>query len=401
MRGSTALPGPAHAKSQDLQILRGIAVLLVVLEHYGASDTIALALGVHCPFYSGVDLFFVISGFVVPESFARIDWNASAFMIKRIFRLWPVLFVVLAQVIAINWLFDHVPWSQSGRSFYFTEDHDAILIQWISVLCGFYPIATVERVYGFGPLWSLVVEVRFYAFLAILAFFLRRHLTDPKRAIGFVITAIFAVTTAGRVGVALGFPRLASLPLLGTLLDQRYDFILAGVTLWRFQKASGVVTANLRTFTILAFLGIIAALTFNAFLGSASTPGAGLSGWGRLVLLVVFTFAVWIASQNTFRSVMPAKLARALSIVGDWSYTIYVLHLSLLILFWLFAFNFAIWMFDTKLAYCVSEILIHSILLWPLVWLVYRYIEMPLNRLGSVVASRFTQDAAARLAASP
>ena len=76
----------------DIQGLRGVAVLLVVIYHTG----LAFPGG-----YIGVDMFFVISGFVITELLARevaihgrID--LTNFFLRRIRRLLPALFVVLA-----------------------------------------------------------------------------------------------------------------------------------------------------------------------------------------------------------------------------------------------------------------------------------------------------------------
>ena len=81
----------------DIQGLRGIAVLLVVIYHTG----LAFPGG-----YIGVDMFFVISGFVITEllvrefaAHGRID--LTNFFIRRIRRLLPALFVVLTSTLFV------------------------------------------------------------------------------------------------------------------------------------------------------------------------------------------------------------------------------------------------------------------------------------------------------------
>jgi peptidoglycan/LPS O-acetylase OafA/YrhL len=102
---------------QDVQALRGLSIILVLFEHLVATNTLVRNLGVTPPFYSGVDLFFVVSGFVVPASLERGRWNAAAFLVRRMFRLWPVLLVALALALFVNWLFMVLPSSHLGRSF--------------------------------------------------------------------------------------------------------------------------------------------------------------------------------------------------------------------------------------------------------------------------------------------
>lgn len=84
---------------QDIQQLRGIAVLAVIINHLGVAW---LPGG-----YLGVDMFFVVSGFVItvsmlsgttasdgPDAISRGRFFAQ-FWIRRMFRLWPMLFVTV------------------------------------------------------------------------------------------------------------------------------------------------------------------------------------------------------------------------------------------------------------------------------------------------------------------
>ncbi len=93
------------SKSQDynmilsLQYLRGIAALLVVLYHYrGELNSIYAQKGLGDLLFSngyiGVDLFFMVSGFVIMLSTEK-DKSSLSFAIKRIFRIYPVYIVCL------------------------------------------------------------------------------------------------------------------------------------------------------------------------------------------------------------------------------------------------------------------------------------------------------------------
>lgn len=91
-------PGIGHSASKEewragIQALRGLSVLAVILNHLGL------------PWipggYLGVDIFFVISGFVITTSFLRNTQPSSRlesfsdFWLRRFFRLWPSLFAVV------------------------------------------------------------------------------------------------------------------------------------------------------------------------------------------------------------------------------------------------------------------------------------------------------------------
>ena len=83
----------------SLQYLRGIAALLVVLYHYrGELNSIYAQKGLGDLLFSngyiGVDLFFMVSGFVIMLSTEK-DKSSLSFAIKRIFRIYPVYIVCL------------------------------------------------------------------------------------------------------------------------------------------------------------------------------------------------------------------------------------------------------------------------------------------------------------------
>jgi len=88
----------------DIDGLRGIAVLSVLLSHAGFS-----------PFFGGfigVDVFYVISGYVITSGFLRkenssIDYSFSIadFYTKRALRLLPALYFVLILTLVGGWIF--------------------------------------------------------------------------------------------------------------------------------------------------------------------------------------------------------------------------------------------------------------------------------------------------------
>ncbi|NSL37173.1 acyltransferase, partial [Citrobacter werkmanii] len=90
----------------SLQYLRGIASLLVVLYHargeisnvYAQSNLGELLFGNG---YIGVDLFFMISGFVIMLSTEK-DKSSFSFIIKRLFRIYPVYLVCLFSLVFLQ-----------------------------------------------------------------------------------------------------------------------------------------------------------------------------------------------------------------------------------------------------------------------------------------------------------
>ncbi len=144
----------------ELDSLRGVAILSVLLYHGfglpygldGLSGAARLFVAATLPGWVGVDLFFVLSGFLITgillDTRHRPDFYRR-FYVRRALRILPIYYCVLV-VLAITTrtrLFPHpVPWSFLGISFLF--------------LANFATIFKISMPYG--VLWSLAVEEHFY-----------------------------------------------------------------------------------------------------------------------------------------------------------------------------------------------------------------------------------------------
>jgi peptidoglycan/LPS O-acetylase OafA/YrhL len=140
------LAGTDIKRLKGLDFLRGIAVLLVMAEHYEIHWFTTL-FG-----WSGVDLFFVLSGFFVSgilfkeyRQYNRI--SIINFLVRRTFKIWPLFYAALAAHI-IYYIFKEIRLPESKI--------------WAEVLF----IQNIrEGVMAIS--WSLGVEEQFYLFLAI------------------------------------------------------------------------------------------------------------------------------------------------------------------------------------------------------------------------------------------
>ena len=79
-------------KILSVQYLRGLAALLVVVAHNALLLPDGMA--AHIPGALGVDIFFIISGFIMTFITAHSAERPLPFLIKRFFRIWPVFFLV-------------------------------------------------------------------------------------------------------------------------------------------------------------------------------------------------------------------------------------------------------------------------------------------------------------------
>jgi peptidoglycan/LPS O-acetylase OafA/YrhL len=151
-------------RSEVVDGFRGIAVISVMLFHYLAewSGPLGYA-GAYCSWWRvgklGVDLFFVISGFVITMTTLR-SATAVEFGAKRGARLYPAFIVASLLVFAVLSLYDplHLRVSLKDLAANFTM---------IAADLGFK--------YVDGVFWTLAVEVKFYVFVFLSFLFLRNR----------------------------------------------------------------------------------------------------------------------------------------------------------------------------------------------------------------------------------
>jgi peptidoglycan/LPS O-acetylase OafA/YrhL len=148
---------------KELDVLRGLAALSVVLYHYTTRVNLSLEYGIFTKFhfeygYLGVELFFIISGFVI---FLTIDKSKSPkeFIIKRFSRLYPTYWICLTLTFLIT--------SLAGVANFQRRPFEAVI--GFTMLQGFLEklgIRSIDGVY-----WSLLPELIFYFLMLILMIF--------------------------------------------------------------------------------------------------------------------------------------------------------------------------------------------------------------------------------------
>jgi peptidoglycan/LPS O-acetylase OafA/YrhL len=188
--------------------VRAICVLLVMLNHLKVDSSVLRY--VHG--YIGVDIFFVISGFLITDLLVieekksgRID--LKAFYLRRAFRILPIYSVVLAIYIAIC----HLP-SQAEK--------------WVELKGGlpYFLLFLNEFVREpnggtvFGQTWSLGIEEKFYLIWPV-AFFI---LFKASRARILVVVALFSLTAFLPFVLAKSYYGLLAGCVMATLMTSDY-----------------------------------------------------------------------------------------------------------------------------------------------------------------------------------
>lgn len=294
-----------------LQVLRAVAALLVLVFHCGrewtwgdaASRSHLFTLAGICDF--GVDLFFVISGFVMVHVTIgrRTGWAAGRrFLLRRLLRVGPMywlatLLFILPVLAAPQML------HRSGYS-----------LAYILASFGFIPwqrpedvIPSVSPIYGLG--WTLNYEMAFYLLFAVMiGLSVRRPvlvmagLLGVLALIGFFVPPIFAQ--------AYFYTR--------TLL---IEFVLGAGLCLVFRSGARLPTTAGAALMLLGLAGwLIAGLSLPVHDGTTNLRGLA---WGVPAALILMAIALTPAISGAFEAPSASWLRR----LGDASFSLYLCHL--------------------------------------------------------------------------
>lgn len=334
----------------EIDGLRAVAVVCVILYH---SKISAFANG-----YLGVDIFFVISGFVITRLIVNkgAGFSFKEFYGRRIRRLAPSLFLVLAvtEIISVIMLYP-------------TELRRVLSsLLYISFFAGnvyFLRTSNYFNDSNFNPLlhtWSLGVEEQFYLFLPILLFLLLRHV---KRRSGILVIIFLAILASLLVAQ---YSKGVSQPFSFYMLPTRAWELLLGTgaaLIVHYWRKNGRLLPHIFFDVTMAMLGI-SMIIFSLFGVSGSAVFPDLSS----ILVCVGVFLLLLSSQ-------PLSLYRLLSnhflvIIGKRSYTAYLWHFPIL---GFFEYKLGPQLNFLQLIYCYYVLILVT-------ELVFRFIEIPIRK---------------------
>ncbi len=300
--GKATLEVVAAGHYNNLNLLRVVAATMVLVSHAfvlasgsGASEPWLVRLGT-TPGGIAVDVFFIISGFLVTGSLDR-SRSLRRFAAARALRIYPALWVSLLLTAAMVGAFftdlpaarffgDAQTWRWLGRNAIMITGGDGVL-----------PAAFAHVLFAGavnGSLWTLRWELRLYLLLALAWWFVRRvarhrpALTFERAMIAAAVAATFANVGLHLAGRAIDFVELAAM-------------FLQGAALWTLRAR---VTTGWNSFFALVLAFAIAALV---------SPQA--------FQLVTALALSWLTLHLAF---LPSGPLRRYNGVGDYSYGIYI-----------------------------------------------------------------------------
>ncbi|MET3117989.1 peptidoglycan/LPS O-acetylase OafA/YrhL [Undibacterium sp. GrIS 1.8] len=313
-------------KYQTLDGIRGVAALLIVLFH--TADYFGQ---VYFPeSYLAVDLFFVLSGFVIAKAYAQRladGLSAGGFMRLRLIRLYPLY--ALATVLGIVSFAASV---LAGKNAAQWSTSDLIINSGLAILL--LPSPFTPQLYAINaPSWSLFFELIANALYAVLHRFLNTSILLLTIAISAI--ALLACTVYfGSLDVGYkwthavgGIPRVLYSFCMG-LLIARLSGVQGGVQ-GGAQSNDAVFSDALRR--VLADFKLPSSILLLLTLLTLSvTPTDAIRPWYDLgAVLILFPLIVVLAARSEPRSLGLKKICIFL---GAISYAIYVLHVPIFIL---------------------------------------------------------------------
>jgi peptidoglycan/LPS O-acetylase OafA/YrhL len=314
---SAAPPGDAHVasagKEHVIDAMRGFAALLVAYFHcrqvvwvgmqsfhhavgtsLAPSSLIAYATFPIAWGSAGVPIFFVISGYCIHRGAAFNFW------MRRFARIYPVLLAALLLTLALDSVSLHLP----------PVNHKIREIGLYPFLVNLFSLQGVAGyTYGSnGALWTLSLEVQFYAVYPLL-FALRRRFGMNAILVGVALINIVSALVLERHDIQF-FPSYWFSWLLGAWIAEAQ----AGTTRARPPRSA------------LVWYGLAALFT--------------LAGCAAFYIGQYLAFQLWAIgfacylykALETRRMAAPAAPMRLLSRLGDFSFSLYLIHLPVFVL---------------------------------------------------------------------
>lgn len=303
---------------QDINILRAIAIISVVLYHF------------KIPFFNagfiGVDVFFVISGFlmtkIIYEKYINDTFSIFSFYLDRAYRIIPALLVLLVFMMFFAWfvLFP-LEYKQLTKEIIAAISFTSNLLFFKQ--SGYFD-ASAEELYLLHT-WSLSVEWQFYIIYPILVILCLKFF--HIKFLRYILLSLFVLSLLISIFLTAKYPS-ASFYLIPT----RAWELLAGAMIYLFP-----MNIKLDNKYKIQFLGLMIIILSLIFLNNKLLWP---SYWA---MLPVFGAYLFIISENQEGLLSNSKI---LQFLGNTSYSIYLWHWPIFIWFnmnlWLSSFEFII-----------------------------------------------------------
>ncbi len=229
----------------ELESLRGVAALLVTLHHAPPWSPDLHAIGLVRNAYLMVDLFFVLSGFVIWTAYAnriRTARELAQFQFLRFARLYPVHILLLAAFVVLEFL-KYVAATRYGvaspNSAPFDRNNLSAFLQQTLLIQSIVPNGAALTFNA--PAWSISVEFWMYMLFGLVV------LTPPRMrdvALGALALLAFLLLATGRAGAFLLFTQCVAGFCLGCLVARAHAARLWTAPAWAAPATLAAFTSS-------------------------------------------------------------------------------------------------------------------------------------------------------------
>lgn len=325
----------------DINGLRAVAVLAVVLFHFGVAG--------FSGGFVGVDVFFVISGYlmtrIILAPLAEARFSVLRFYLARARRIFPALAMLGALMLAYGWhamspMDYKLLTKHAGASLLFFSNQ----VYWKE--SGYFDADAHEK--WLLHTWSLSVEWQFYLLYPLLIVAVHRLFRRPADIAG-ALWAVFLASLAWSVWLAFANPSKAFF-----LLPTRAWEMLAGGLIYLHQGACNRLTQGRRWVELAGLAAILA----------ASIGFSRDSTWPGFNALLPVAGAMLVIANGAGRTLLLGSAA--MQSVGRWSYSIYLWHWPLVV-----------WLYQSQYRQDGAWIAAGMAASIALGWLSFRLVEVP------------------------
>jgi peptidoglycan/LPS O-acetylase OafA/YrhL len=350
------------ARLRGLDLLRATAIALVLMSHYSGFVARAPIFGtLGAVGWAGVDLFFVLSGYLIGNQIlapvARGETlSLKVFFARRLLRTLPNYYAVLAVYLLTSSMFPHSAINGSGlpplwQMLTFTQN--------------------IGLAYGqtFTHSWSLCIEEQFYVVLPLAALALARYKGSAQLA-WWVLGGAIALGMAARATAYLKYGHNAFTAEVYYSSFGRFDELLPGVAIALLRNFHAHAFARLQRHANAVFaVGLVAAIAILACI-QEDFPNTGIT--------TTFGFSLLAASFGllTCAALAPGCVLNRVRIPGAsslalWSYAVYLAHKPLFMALRPWCERMGI---DTHAPLSIAAIMAAGVFGG---WLLYRCVETP------------------------
>lgn len=317
--GSSSAAEASH--KPELDGIRGIAILAVMLSHAGpliiwGGITSKILVSVMIPGWSGVELFFALSGFLITGILLRTKMALnyfSSFYARRVLRIFPVYYLTLTVVLVLAahnaWWNSIIPALGHTRlSYYF------YLQNWPA----FWAHGQELRANVIGHFWSLAVEEQFYLIWPLVVLLLPERLLLRICVVLLSLALPFRIIFFHRIGGDYGFIHLTITRVdgllvgaIGAILTHR----MGRIPLWLVYSALSLGGAIIGYIALFHHHELVATYRY---METAGFTGFALLSGGLIGL-----------SQYPKPRLLRVLRSKWLTEIGKYSYGIYVFHIPI------------------------------------------------------------------------